>query len=1057
MTESLLAIAEARRWTAPPQSWAAAQMARAAALVLQERGHTGGGELATRAALALGATLNALGDFAQAEPLLSAASDAPLLDNPFLLVRVQSELAISYAALGQKAQVQEALTLATAHRAGVEGSVAAADLERAEGLCCLAQNRYPETALLLQRAGAGYLEHGHLAEAVSCWADLSMALRYVNLVEAAMWLETARGVQQEVESAFCGAHCDYVLGLLHEEQNEFASSLPLFERARLVFEREGAVYRAAECDRDRGLAHYRLNQYGAALEAYSQARAFFARAGYDSAVATCDVNIAIVYYDTHHYDEALALLERVAAEAETEGRSLRTARCYTNMGLCYDRLGQYDRALVLHDRARDAFLAGESPLYAARCQENLAGTYRQLGRLPEALAQYGEALALFTEAWVPAQVASCLLQMVELHLSMGAPQAAKRAVEEALRIYTEMGMTVSAARCLRHLAEIACTLEAFEQVLPLLEQARAVFRDSQMVVEQALCDLVDGEARLANGEVDGAEAAFLRARSVLVPAYPDQAWRVEAGLGGCARARGALTSALDHLVTAASFIGQTRDRLPTEALSSTFYAERQDVFEAAIELAVDLGADEVALGLVETSKARTLLAPHQLLHVTGLPGDEGYRTGLVEQEAALRREIQSRRAALAATDQREAALLAGEPLRGGQPAALDELADVSRRYEGVVERLRLLASGRPERAAGGFSLSAFRQAAAGHLPEGWGCLAYFLMGKQLLIFFLDAHVLKVRRVPLTREDCQILHECASAEPERRELVYRGSLRGFPIPTSPGMRYRRHLGQLLLPLDLFTPPLDVLVVLPHGLLHGLPFHALVVGEQLLLETAPVTYAPTLQMLHRLWATEPASGHRDPAALICGLEQFEGEAPLLPHAPEEVRAVEEALVGDVRVLFGPQATAAQLLALSREGWLAQVDILHLATHALTDPLVPALSHVLLADGALTFYDILGLRLRARLVTLSACQAATAAAGPGDEMMSLARAFLHAGAQAVVASLWSVEDAATAELMSHFYRALQRGRRVPQALREAQLAMIRAGHCAYQWAPFVALGEW
>jgi CHAT domain-containing protein len=78
------------------------------------------------------------------------------------------------------------------------------------------------------------------------------------------------------------------------------------------------------------------------------------------------------------------------------------------------------------------------------------------------------------------------------------------------------------------------------------------------------------------------------------------------------------------------------------------------------------------------------------------------------------------------------------------------------------------------------------------------------------------------------------------------------------------------------------------------------------------------------------------------------------------------------------------------------------------------------------------------------------------PGDEMMTLARAFFYAGAQTVVASLWAVEDEATQTLMGHFYKRLQMGESIPQALRQAQVMVYNEGSTAYQWAPFLVIGR-
>jgi CHAT domain-containing protein len=114
----------------------------------------------------------------------------------------------------------------------------------------------------------------------------------------------------------------------------------------------------------------------------------------------------------------------------------------------------------------------------------------------------------------------------------------------------------------------------------------------------------------------------------------------------------------------------------------------------------------------------------------------------------------------------------------------------------------------------------------------------------------------------------------------------------------------------------------------------------------------------------------------------------------------------------------------------------------------------------DGFLQLYEIYNLKLGADLVVLSACQTALGKDIRGEGIVSLTRGFMHAGAPRVVASLWNVDDAATAELMSRFYREMiVNGLRPAAALRAAQLDLAneKRYQSPYFWAAFVIQGEW
>jgi CHAT domain-containing protein/Tfp pilus assembly protein PilF len=151
------------------------------------------------------------------------------------------------------------------------------------------------------------------------------------------------------------------------------------------------------------------------------------------------------------------------------------------------------------------------------------------------------------------------------------------------------------------------------------------------------------------------------------------------------------------------------------------------------------------------------------------------------------------------------------------------------------------------------------------------------------------------------------------------------------------------------------------------------------------------------------------------------------------------------------------------------LSQYRIVHFATHGLLDSKHPELSGLVLSlvdeqgnrrNGFLDLEDIYNLNLPVDLVVLSACETGLGKVISGEGLVGLTRGFMYAGASRVVASLWKVDDEATAELMERFYRGmLKEGKTPGAALREAQLAMSKQKRWSapYYWAAFVLQGEW
>ena len=188
--------------------------------------------------------------------------------------------------------------------------------------------------------------------------------------------------------------------------------------------------------------------------------------------------------------------------------------------------------------------------------------------------------------------------------------------------------------------------------------------------------------------------------------------------------------------------------------------------------------------------------------------------------------------------------------------------------------------------------------------------------------------------------------------------------------------------------------------------------------------------------------------------------------LPFSRAEAEAV-GALVPTKSLLKAIDFRASRGLATGGE--LSNYRIVHFATHGLLNSEHPELSGLVLSlvdengkaqDGFLRMNEIYNLQLSADVVVLSACQTGLGKEIKGEGLVGLTRGFMYAGAQRVVASLWQVDDLATAELMKRFYREmLKENLRPAAALRAAQLEMMKQKRWSspFFWASFIIQGEW
>jgi CHAT domain-containing protein len=187
--------------------------------------------------------------------------------------------------------------------------------------------------------------------------------------------------------------------------------------------------------------------------------------------------------------------------------------------------------------------------------------------------------------------------------------------------------------------------------------------------------------------------------------------------------------------------------------------------------------------------------------------------------------------------------------------------------------------------------------------------------------------------------------------------------------------------------------------------------------------------------------------------------------IPASRGELAALKRHFPESAAIFVGAAATEERASSVDRN-----TRVVHFATHGFVDEAFPLESGLVLsipaetdegkANGLLQAWEIFErVRLDADLVTLSACQTALGKQVAGEGLLGLTWAFQYAGARSVLASLWEVNDAATAELMRRFYGHLRAGQPKAEALRRAQVELLRqpTTSAPYVWAAFSLIGDW
>lgn len=694
------------------------------------------------------------------------------------------------------------------------------------------------------------------------------------------------------------------------------------------------------------------------------------------------------------YGEALGASQRAIEAAERDNRPRLLARALYHAGTIHLQLNAPRKAAPILERAVQTARQVHDTAIEALAHAALGQTFRQLREREKALQSTERAVQLFENF------------LLVRSADRRHPSPAARAVQARLeyqfgRTLIELGRARAAA------ARWPDARESFQRAVDLGDRLRSPHLSAMGRNGLAAAAAAAGDMELAVREW---EAALSQASQPELVAFTN------ARLGRAYFRLGRLPEAERSLRTAVANFEDIRSLLQSEELREAFFEDKESVYESLIFVLLAQRKVREAFDMAERARARAFL---DLL---------GNRVTLSRNEALLaeERRLQERIAALKAAAE-------------DAPAAPQDLERARDAYQAFLQRTRQ--ANREQASLITVEPLTLAEVQA-LLPPGALLLEYFVTTRgQTLVWAVASDRVAVSRI----------HESQQALGER--------IQAFRDAIASRTRQAEVEEQALALGDLLVRPALArgipaeLIIVPHDVLHYLPFHALKVSaDRYLIQEAPLYYFSSASLMQ---FTRQKRGTGPPIPLALGNPDLHDPQLNLRYAEREVQAVAE-LVPGALVFTRQEATKAR----SRE-LAPQRNLLHFATHAELDEEDPLGSALRLAptptdDGRLDVQEIFGLELHASLVVLSACETSLGKRNPGDEIVGLTRAFIYAGTPSVITTLWKVNDRASFELVQEFYRQLQRGQSKVEALRQAQLDTQQKYPHPYYWAAYQLTGE-
>lgn len=786
-----------------------------------------------------------------------------------------------------------------------------------------------------------------------------------------------------------------------------------------------------------GTIYSNLGEYQQALDSYLGALAIHKSLGERKGEAIALNNIGWIYATLGEYQKAIAYYEQALEPLRNLGDKYGEATALNNIAANYADLKEYKKAIEINLRVLPLREAINDPEGKAITLNNIAYGYSNLGEKQKALGYYDQALALHRSVGNPRHLTTALRNIGSFHRGMGQYQKALDYFNEGLQLSRTIGDRNGEAGLLAHIA------------------------------------------------------------------------RLERDRGNLAQAR----SRIDEAITA---VESLRINVKSHHLRASFLASVREYYELNIDLLMSLhkqrpseGFDAAALQASERGRVRSLL---ELLAETRAEIRQGIDPVLVERERNLRQMISDRA-------ERQLRLLSGKHTQAQATAAAREINDLTDQYEQTQARIRQTS---PRYAALMQPVPlTLKEIQAEVLDDETMLLEYTLGDEKSFLWAVTPTSISSFELPGRAEVEAAARRVYELLTARNMIVSKEPLeqrrKRLEQAAADYSKASAILSQMLLGPIASELKNKKLLIVAEGVLQYTAFAALPSPESRassvesqeskqdsrlpMIFNHEIVYLPSASVLAVLRRDPIRPKTTDKALAVFADPVFDSSDPRIrlsnrnqPATVKETASISEAKrsateagLGDfMRLRFSRQeadeiarfASAGKQLkaldfaasrAMAITSDLKRYSILHFATHGLINNRHPELSGIVLSlvdeqgrpqDGFLRLYDIYNLKLEADLVVLSACQTALGKEIKGEGLVGLTRGFMYAGAPRVLASIWQIEDRATAEFMRRFYQGMLRDQLRPAAaLREAQISMWKDKRWGepYYWAAFTFQGEW
>ena len=797
------------------------------------------------------------------------------------------------------------------------------------------------------------------------------------------------------------------------------------QEARLLYRAVGDRRGEATTLNNIGRVYSALGEKQKALDYYNEALPILRAVGDRGGEATTLNNIGRVYSALGEKQKALDFFNQALPILRAVGDRRGEATTLNNIGLVYSALGEKQKALDYYNQALPIFRAVGDRGGEATTLNNIGRVYSALGEKQKALDFYNQALPIFRAAGDRGGEATTLNNIGRVYDDLGEKQKALNFYNQALPIFRAVGDRGGEATTLNNIGRVYDDLGEKQKALDFFNQALPIRRAVGDRGGEAITLNNIGLVYAGLGEKQTALDYYKQALPIL-KAVSDRS--VEAttlnNIGILYQDTKKPLEAIKNLEQSVDLLLQLRSGVAKDN-RQTFLKSAGSPAIALIDLLITENQPEKAFTYANLATVADLADYSRLVNVkianpeAQAAADKWNQHN--QQLENLRKELQQK---------------FSEQLS----AKVNKLQeDLNKEAENIRNRFVEIADLFETKPTDIAQLQA-------NISPGTTVIQPVILKNDIALFLLTRDKIKVIKVPLPAKFDDLLTETSKSISNRKNANYLDNL--------------EKLHKLLIsPLEKeiqATKPKQISIIAT-GKLRYIPFEALYDGNQYLIEKYPISYLTRLSSRSLQITT---TSNTPTARKVLAFGNPKPNSPLLLDGAEsEVKAI-------IPIFPGSESFMNNKATLSNfKTQISRFSILHLATHGCFQKGECTLitggklkeNTLLFADKSWHIQDagLLGLQ-NVELVTLSACQTSLNTNSNGEEISGLAYLFERAGSKAVIATLWSVADEETKEIMVEFYQNLKQGMRKDEAFRQGKLSQIKNNVHPFYWSPFVLIGD-